>query len=617
MNNIKHELFKYVTNPETWFYWYHNPERLEALYETDTKDKGEGSHIPNEDYEKDDNLNFTKKIWRFEKKDIDKANGIVIQKDLYDFFKTAVLDETRLKKANAFAEYALYISDIEDLAYFRDTVTRREVSAEIDYDRQRDHAGHTVYNYILGWYFFEHSPSLLQIFRYYFHKLLDINLTLEQDGAEDIFYKNNGKFCNIPEGEFKYLITLVNEFGDVWPFASLLHDIGYMLEGSISSASSEVEHARITTGAKIIHDYFNHYFWKVYDIDFRVTHHIAKFLGVLVPDFKRSESLGSLGDHLCDTGTCEHIGEKLKTTIFSGKKQGNQYALSRNAFSIWNAYYEYVGKKQNPLKPNKKMQDILYIVERVFKDNIWVGADNGNRNLDHGVCSGLISLQALLFFRELFLGIKSDNKNFSDFEMAQIDPITFFQGSNNTDSKKSTPVPYQMVSEATFDSIRDGIIKEPKRITIRYPNGEKPDSWFNKVCWATSSAAIHALIQEPDYRKECQKHLEENKNILEENKKKHLKIDLNDDPLAFLGLLVDKLQEWDRYKVKLRGQSAFTGKEPLQSTQIKLNFKSTSPEFTMRYPEKFVVDLDLSKEITNCLNKNDWTSVVKIKKIRR
>jgi hypothetical protein len=600
-NNIRKKLFEYVKNPTTWFYWYHNPERLEALYNADTDEKYGGSHIPDEDY-KDDNLGFTKKSWRFEKKVI--GSGIVIQKDLYDFFEIAVLDETRLKKANAFAEYALYISDIEDIAYFRNTLTRREILAEIDFDRQRDHAAHTVYNYILGWYFFENSGSLWVTFHNYFDKLLGINLKSQPDYYEFYFgyfryfnfgyfrYFRYGKFCRIGDAEFKHSITLVNEFGDVWSFASLLHDIGYILEGGISSASSEVEHARITNGAKIIHDYFNHYFWKVYDIDFRVTHHIAKFLGVLVPDFKRSESLGSLGDHLCDTGTCENIGKLLSTPIFPDNEKN--YALSRNAFSIWNEYYKYVGNQKKsiyPLQDDKKMQDILYVVEKVFKNNIWVGADYGTRNLDHGVCSGLILLQASLFVRDLFLGFKDVNKTYDEFKNAQINSIT------------NIPVPYHMVSEETFDNIRDGVIKEPKRITIRYKNGEfNTDDWFKKVCWATSSAAIHSLVQLPEYKKECKKHLPKDKD--------QLKIDLNDDPLAFLGILVDTLQEWDRYKVKLRGQSAFTGKELLQSTEVKI--KKDPSIITMWYPKENMEEL--CGNIAKCLEwDNKKPFIVKIK----
>lgn len=143
-NNIKEALFAYVKDPTKWFYWYHSPARLEALYKID-ESHSKDDYI-NSKYEKDEH-NFTRKVWKFES----HKTYVGIEKNLGDFFD-AVLDETRLKKANAFAEYALYISDNDDLAYFRDTVAKREVSADIDYDRQRDHAVHTLYNYLLGWY---------------------------------------------------------------------------------------------------------------------------------------------------------------------------------------------------------------------------------------------------------------------------------------------------------------------------------------------------------------------------------------------------------------------------------------------------------------------------------
>ena len=50
------------------------------------------------------------------------------------------------------------------------------------------------------------------------------------------------------------------------------------------------------------------------------------------------------------------------------------------------------------------MQNILYIVEKVYHHTMWVGAVHGKRNIDHGVCSGLIILQALTFFHELVWG---------------------------------------------------------------------------------------------------------------------------------------------------------------------------------------------------------------------
>ena len=79
--NVKDALYEYVIDPKTWFYWYHNPKRLEALHNSDDTCS-----------END--------IWRFKSFD-DKQKDIEIQEDLHDFFE-AVLDEVRLKKANDF-----------------------------------------------------------------------------------------------------------------------------------------------------------------------------------------------------------------------------------------------------------------------------------------------------------------------------------------------------------------------------------------------------------------------------------------------------------------------------------------------------------------------------------
>ena len=144
-NNVKNVLFAYVKNPEKWFYWYHNPERLKALYDED--------HVPDKDPDAVEDVHkFTKKVWRFEPKKIQitkTTNGktetkiVVIEKNLFGFFD-AVLDEVRIKKANAFAEYALYISDNDELTYFREAVAKREIVADIDHNKQRDHAVHTL-----------------------------------------------------------------------------------------------------------------------------------------------------------------------------------------------------------------------------------------------------------------------------------------------------------------------------------------------------------------------------------------------------------------------------------------------------------------------------------------
>ncbi|TAN65562.1 MAG: hypothetical protein EPN17_16340 [Methylobacter sp.] len=612
-NNVKAVLFEYVKNPKTWFFWYHNPKRLEKLHDTDEDHK---KYNCQKDYKKD-REGFTKNDWRFEPKTVGTVDdyNVEIQKDLSDFFN-AVLDEMRIKKANAFAEYALYISDNEDLAYFRDTVTKREIIADIDYNKQRDHAVHTLYNYILGWYIFEYSDKLQQAFRNYFE---NSNIDLNPSPEHLEFYRNYEKFCTIDTVEFERSIDFVNEFADVWHIASLLHDIGYILEGTLSSASSEVENARIINGSKIIHDYFNHWFWKIFEVDFRVAKNIAKTLGVVVPNFKNAESLSSLGDHLCDIGSCENIRRKLETQNEAFNDPAYQlmeaYGLNREAISIWKKYYQVYG--------NEKMQDILHVVEKVYRNNMWVGADHGKRNLDHGVCSGLIILQALTFFREIYWGF--DKLEWDDFNEKQ-------KKLERIDDEAKL-IFCNFVSETMFKNIQDKVTHIPKR--IRIIRGKfRSESWFKKVLWATASTAIHAIIQNDEYREECKKHIDKAKD--EYKNQTYLRIGL-DDPLAFLGILADVLQEWDRYTVtKQRGESAFSGAEPLQSIDVTLDriysdstqsesvfsgtellLQSTEIEVERIYSNRILLGYpkdgkdwtdELTKKLDKCLE--DWGEIV-------
>jgi hypothetical protein len=75
-------------------------------------------------------------------------------------FLTATMDEVRLATSSRVALDILNTIGISDAAHFREAVLRRELSGNIAYSRQRDHSAHTLYNYLLGWYFFTHSPPL-------------------------------------------------------------------------------------------------------------------------------------------------------------------------------------------------------------------------------------------------------------------------------------------------------------------------------------------------------------------------------------------------------------------------------------------------------------------------
>lgn len=78
--------------------------------------------------------------------------------------------------------------------------------------------------------------------------------------------------------------------------------------------------------------------------------------------------------------------------------------------------------------------------------------------------------------------------------------------------------------------------------------------WWTSIVWATAAVAIHNLQQQGKRWPGCRDEI--------------TPLTLSEDPLAYLGILVDVLQEWDRYTVFRT--SIFTGKLPLQGKDVRL-----------------------------------------------
>jgi len=50
-------------------------------------------------------------------------------------------------------------------------------------------------------------------------------------------------------------------FSESWPYVSLLHDIGYLLEGGLGALRIDLNSDIIRRGAEVIQEYFRHRFW--------------------------------------------------------------------------------------------------------------------------------------------------------------------------------------------------------------------------------------------------------------------------------------------------------------------------------------------------------------------
>ena len=117
--------------------------------------------------------------------------------------------------------------------------------------------------------------------------------------------------------------------------------------------------------------------------------------------------------------------------------------------------------------------------------------------------------------------------------------------------------------------------------------------WWLIVVWATAATAIHNMQQEPRPWPGCE---------IDTGKLK-----IYEDPLAYLGILVDILEEWDRYSVMRR--TFFTDYSPVQSKDIILTANNDKIEIkydNIERGEKVIKSLDTAL--------HSWRKIIKIVK---
>jgi len=209
-----------------------------------------------------------------------------------------------------------------------------------------------------------------------------------------------------------------------------------------------------------------------------------------------------------------------------------EYSFDRDVFELWKLHYNCFG--------NKEMEKRIKIVKDIYTRMIWEGdKKSGMRMLDHGVCSGLISLLYVTFFYEIYFSFEEGTEpektrlnKLSNFILGNIAPHI-----NNANGK----------------------------------SGYEASWWFSRSLWGTAAAAIHN-IQQTEWAYE----------------KPHcltpLKVD--DDPIAYLGILVDIIQEWDRYSVAK--DSVFNGGLPIQGNDVKLSMDND--KVIIAYNDKGIAD---------------------------
>lgn len=391
-------------------------------------------------------------------------------------FLSASMDEVRLRHAAAYTKLVLRCTDMDDADHFREGLLRREVSADIGYPRQRDHSGHTLYNYLLGWYFYSNSRLISES--------IDADTALRGYGAGPLVFRS------------------------LWPFASLLHDIGYLFEGSLEPLATAIQQQQVGAGAEVAQDYFAHRFWMQCGIDSVYERaRIRELARLSAPDFSNhslagvADSLRSLGDlEAIRSGIEEQLLDRLgmHPVLVSLSAEG---ALPGDAFDVWELHYRVFGRPSMV----ERIRWLRIAFESLIREGVGL---TGVRLLDHGICSGLLLLLYSTFFFRVYFGL-------------------------------GARPPVLPADAALWKKFREKQYDSPW--------------WFSGVLWGTSAAALHNVQQQPG-AVGIAGHLGP--------------LRIEEDSLAYLGILVDCLQEWDRYNVS--HESVIGGTLPLQGVDVEL-----------------------------------------------
>ena len=385
-------------------------------------------------------------------------------------------DQDRLHFAEQYATLVLGVTDLSDAKWFRRGVWVKETVPTTKYVEQRDHSVHTLHNYLLGWYFLVNSSLVRRQFQRAF--------------AARGMRTNAG--------------SLIAQFGEVWCFASLLHDIGYLFEGMLPKESMALVDEGVRDGAKWANEYFQEVFWdelNVRSVDERKA--LRKLTGI-TPDHLAEGGAGTIVQFLKDLGPLNDLGAAIDSELHGSFS--NQFPLPSDAISIWAAHYRAFGQESMA----RRMEGLERALYGLVKDGI---PGIPVRVLDHGVAGGLLLLKGSTHWFKFIFALKNANPP---------------KGSKEARLRRRV-------------------------LPLLKLDDYFAEHWWKSIVWTTAAVAIHNIQQgrrAPEW-------------------KMGGKLTIAEDPLAYLGILVDILQEWDRHSTR-RIRSIEEGLRRINSGDVRI-----------------------------------------------
>jgi len=369
----------------------------------------------------------------------------------------------------------------------------------------------------------------------------------------------------------------ISDFESLWPFASLLHDIGYMFEGSIDKIEVTNQNDLIVLGSNIVNGYFDNIFWS--ECGNNSTSEIKileKKAEIFHPRIDPS-SIFSVANSLRDLDNIEIVNKVTNIILKERKLPEINVPLSSDSFDIWSQNLNYLSllwKKTNKSKlkilvhnknPFSAMLKRIELLRKYFNDLLVKGNNKiSTRIIDHGVASGLVILKCSTLFYQIVHAIE-----FKELE------------------KQEKP---DLAVKNFMDMIRDA--------TGRVDWREDYDWWWLGIVWGSMAAAYHNFPLMREFWPE---------------KYKPAKLRIEEDPLTYLGILVDVLQEWDRYSSSF--DSLSQDELPLQGKDMLLGYKKDEDKnkiIVISYPDSYgKKNLSKLKKKLD-LNLVNWKKIIRI-----
>jgi hypothetical protein len=318
-----------------------------------------------------------------------------------------------------------------------------------------------------------------------------------------------------------------------------------MFEGSRVRGEFETSSKQVEIGVRVAREYFNRAIWIEYGIDLNIDKDLLfEQLGndLRPPKFEGAASLADIADELMTLG--------------------NLHSLSN---SVGRASPQYKGiDKRLPTSPNRKiggfdvwvdhyerfgmpeMAKRISSIRNIFNSLIDKGLPGPNICLlDHGVSGALLQLSASTYYYRL---------------------------------------------RAAAESCTPPLLDQTERIKTAGP--WSPAFWWTAIVWGTGAVAVHNIQQV--------------ESAIQLDSSWPGTLALDEDPLAYLGIMVDIIQEWDRYSVFKK-----LDREPIQGVEVRLGHNLGRILVEFGEPNSKSRAEKLRKNLNMALT--DWAKLVEVR----